>query len=48
MVDQCEKPKNLGNFVFDERNHERKPWKFLGRTCKRSLLPFLFQFLLKL
>ena len=22
MVDQCDKPINLGNFVFDEENHE--------------------------
>ena len=23
MVDQCDKPVNLGNFVFDEENHEK-------------------------
>ena len=44
MVDQCDKPVNLGNFVFDEENHERKSWKLFGRTCNRSLLVFLCQF----
>ena len=36
MVDQCHKPKNLENFVSSERNLERKPWKFFGRTCNSS------------
>ena len=40
MVDQCDEPVNLGNFVFDEENHERKSWKLFGRTCNRSLLVF--------
>ena len=40
----CDKPVNLGNFVFDEENHERKTWKLFGRTCNRSLLVFLCQF----
>ena len=44
MVDQCDKHVNLGNFVFDEENHERKAWKLFGRTCNRSLLVFLCQF----
>ena len=44
MVDQCEKPVNLANLVFDEENHERKSWKLLGRTCYRSILVFLCQF----
>ena len=44
MVDQCDKPVNLGNFVFDEENHERKSWKLFGRTCNRSLLVLLCQF----
>ena len=44
MVNQFEKPVNLGNFVFDEENHERNPWKLFGRTCNRSLLAFLCQF----
>ena len=43
MVDQCDKPVNLENFVFDEENHERKSWKLFGRTCNRSLLVFLCQ-----
>ena len=32
MVDQCDEPVNLGNFVFDEENHEQKSWKLFGRT----------------
>ena len=44
MGDECDKQLNLGNFVFDEENHERKSWKFFGRTCKRSLLVFMCQF----
>ena len=44
MVDQCDKPVNLGNFVFDEENHERKSWKFFGRICNRSLLVFCANF----
>ena len=44
MVDQCDKPVNLGNFVFDEENHEPKSWKLFGRTCNRSLLVSLCQF----
>ena len=44
MGDECDKQLNLGNFVFDEENHERKSWKFFGRTCNRSLLVFMSQF----
>ena len=44
MGDECEMQLNLGNFVFDEENHERKSWKFLGSTCNRSLLVFRCQF----
>ena len=40
MIDQCEKPINLGNFVFDDETHKRKSWKLLGRTCNRFLLVF--------
>ena len=43
MGDECDKQLNLGNFVFDEENHERKSWKFFGRTYNRSLLVFLCQ-----
>ena len=32
MGDECDKQLKLGNFVFDEENHERKSWKFFGRT----------------
>ena len=39
MGDECDKQLNLGNFVFDEENHERKSWK-----CHRSLLVFMCQF----
>ena len=41
MGDECDKQLVLGNFVFDEENHERKSWKFFGRTCNKSLLVFL-------
>ena len=44
MGDECDKQLNLGNFVFDEENHERKSWKFFGRTGNRSLLVFMCQF----
>ena len=44
MGDECDKQLNLGIFVFDEENHERKSWKFFGRTCNRSLLVFMCQF----
>ena len=43
MGDECDKQLNLGNFVFDEENHERKSGKFFGRTCNRSLLVFMCQ-----
>ena len=46
IVDQCDKSVNLGNFVFDEKNHERKSCKRFGRTCNRSLLVFCANFLL--
>ena len=45
MGDECDNQLNLGNFVFDEENHERKSWTFFGRTCNRSLLVFMCQFL---
>ena len=48
MADRCDKPVNLGNFVFDEENHERKSWKLFGRTCKRSLLVFCAIFVIVL
>ena len=44
MGDECDKQLNLGNVVFDEENHERKSWKFFGRTCNRSLLVFMCRF----
>ena len=44
MGDECDKQLNLGNFVFDEENHERKSWKFFGRTCNISLVVFMCQF----
>ena len=43
MGGECEKKLNLGGFVFDEENHERKSRKFFGRTCNRSLLVFMCQ-----
>ena len=45
MGDECDKQLILGNFVFDEENHERKSWKFFGRTCNRSLLVFMCQYI---
>ena len=44
MGDECDMQLNLGNFVFDEENHEQKSWMFFGRTCNRSLLVFMCQF----
>ena len=46
MVDQCDMPVNIGNFVFDEKNHEQKSWKLFGCTCNRSFLVFYAIFLL--
>ena len=40
MRDECDKKINLGNFIFDEENHERKSWTFFGRTYNRSLFYF--------
>ena len=34
---------NLGKFVFDTNNQERKSWACLGQTCSRSLIVFLSQ-----
>ena len=45
MAEECDKQLKLGYFVFDEENHERKAWKFFVRTCNRSLLLFICQFL---
>ena len=42
--DQTDATLNLGNFVFDNENHERKSWKFLGHSCTRSLVVFFAQF----
>ena len=44
MHDECDQQLNLGNFVFDDENHERKSRKFFGRTCNRSLSVFRCQF----
>ena len=30
MGDECDKQLNLGIFVFDEENHERKSWMFFA------------------
>ena len=37
MVERCDKRLNLGNFLFDEENHERTSWKLFGRPCNKSL-----------
>ena len=42
MTDQEDKI-NLGNFVFDDNNQERRSWACLGQTCSRSLIVFLSQ-----
>ena len=42
MTDQ-EDEVNLGKFVFDDNNQERKSWACLGQTCSRSLIVFLSQ-----
>ena len=42
MTDQ-EDNINLGKFVFDDNNHERKSWDCSGQTCSRSLIVFLSQ-----
>ena len=44
MGDQTDATLNLGNFVFGNKNHERKSWKFLGHSCTRSLVVFFAQF----
>ena len=44
MGDECDKQLNFGIFVFDQENHERKPWTFFERTCNRSLLVFMCHF----
>ena len=40
MVDQCDMSVNLGNFLFDEENHEQKSLKLFGSLF--SLLVFLY------
>ena len=32
---------NLGKFVFDDNNQEKKSWACLGQTCSRSLIVLL-------
>ena len=34
---------NLGQFVFDDNNQQRKSWACLGQSCSRSLFVFLSQ-----
>ena len=45
MTEHTDNGLNLGNFVFDDNNQERKSWKCFGQTCNRSLVVFLSQFL---
>ena len=40
MTEQTDNGLNLGNFVFDDNNRERQPWKCFGQTCNRSLVVF--------
>ena len=44
MTEHTDKGLNLGNFVCDDNNQERQPWKCFGQTCNRSLVVFLSQF----
>ena len=44
IINESDKPINLGNDVYEEKNYERKSWLF-GRTCIRYLFVFLCQFL---
>ena len=34
---------DVGNFVFDSNNEERKPWIFFGKLIPRSEIVFLAQ-----
>ena len=43
MIDQ-EDNINIGKYVFDDNNHERKSRACWGKTCYRSLIVFLSQF----
>ena len=40
MTDQ-EDNIDLGEFVFDDNNQERKSWACLGQACSKSLIVFL-------
>ena len=44
MTDHTDNGINLGNFLFDDNNQERKSWKCFGQTCNSSLVVFLSQF----
>ena len=46
--DQTDATLNIGNFVFDNENHERKSWKIFGHSCTRYLVVFLSQFVVNL
>ena len=45
MGDECDRQLYSENLVFVEENCEQKSWKLFRRTCNRSLLVFLCQFL---
>ena len=39
-----DRPDGIENFVFDEHNHERAPWKCCSQTaCPRSEVVFIVQ-----
>ena len=40
MVDQCDKPVNMGSFVIDEENYDQKSWMLFEGTCNICLLVF--------
>ena len=39
---------NLGKYVCDDNNQEKKSWACLGQTCYRSLIVFLLQLVVTL
>ena len=46
MADKYDKQLNLGKFVFDEENHERKSWKFLDVRAI-DLFYFIWKFFVR-
>ena len=40
--------KHASDFIFDNNNQERPPWKICGRTCSRTAFLSIFQCLVEL